>query len=245
MKSLLSVRAATRASLRLALPLAIGCLSIMTSRPALAEEAMMRMLTVTGVGTESVATTLTQVQLGVEIQAETAEAVQREVARRSSAVVELLRSRNVSKLQTTGIYLSPVYDYSDNQQRLIGYRGSNTVSFRIATDQAGTLLDDAVTAGATQINGISFVASDETLETAQRQALREATQHAQAQAEVVLSALGLRSQEIVGIQINSSSPVMPPYPPPYARLDQAAASSTPVVGGEQEVQATVTLQIRY
>jgi uncharacterized protein YggE len=227
--------------------LAMGGLSIMpmNADPVMANEVMARVLTVTGTGNEFVTTTLSQVNLGVEVRGETAEAAQEEAARRSNAVVQLLRSRQVDKLQTTGINLSPVYNYNNNEQRLIGYTATNTVSFRVPTEQAGALLDEAVKAGASRIDSVSFVASDEAIAQAQQISLREAVQQAQSQADTVLAALGLRRQEIVGVQINHAS-----APPPMPLLRQsmameAAAAPTPVIGGEQEVQTTVTLQIRY
>jgi uncharacterized protein len=214
---------------------------------AIAQETIMRTLTVTGQGQESIPTTQTQVNLGVDVQGTDAAAVQREVAQRTAAVVELLQSRQVEKLETTGIQLSPRYNYENGRTDVIGYSGSNTVSFRIPTESAGTLLDDAVNAGANQIRGISFVADDAALEAARQRALAKAVDDAQAQSNAVLGSLNLRSQEIVSIQINGAAP---PTPVPMARMaaDSVAegyAANTPVVGGEQTVEARVTLQIRY
>ncbi|WP_040695642.1 SIMPL domain-containing protein [Nodosilinea nodulosa] len=212
---------------------------------AMAQEAAIRTLTVTGQGEESVPTTKTQVELGVDVQGTDAAAVQREVAQRTSAVVELLRSRQVEKLETTGIQLSPRYNYDNGRSDVIGYSGSNTVSFRMPTESVGSLIDDAVNAGANQIRGVSFVADDDALETARQRALRAAVEDAQAQAGAVLGSLNLRSQEIIGIQINGAAPPMPV--PMLRRAEYAAGAdaSTPVVGGDQTVQAQVTLQIRY
>lgn len=224
-----------------------GLLSLVAVNPALAQEKMLRTLTVTGRGTELVTTTLSQVRLGVEAQGNTADAVQQEVARRSNSIVSLLKSRNVDKLETTGITLSPVYRYDNGKQTITGYSASNIVSFRIATDKAGTLLDDAVKAGATRIDGVSFVASDAAIAAAQKVALREATQDAQAQADAVFSALGLTRREIVGIQVNGAF-VPPPRPVPFAAdalESRVAKAPTPVIGGEQQVEASVTLQINY
>lgn len=212
------------------------------------KERMLRTLNVNGRGIETIPTTLSQVSLGVEVQGKTAQQVQQEAARRSEAVVALLKSRNVEKLQTTGITLNPIYSYTNNVQRITGYGASNVVSFRIPTDRAGTLLDEAVKAGATQISGISFMASDEAIAKARQQALTEATQDAQQQAQAVLSALGFQPKEVVGIEVNgASSP--PPPPRPLLRAESANLASqdasTPVVGGEQQVEATVTLQISY
>ena len=235
----------------LMLPLLVGALSLSVISPVIAQEAhqeaqMLRTLTVTGMGKESIPTTIAEVQLGVVAHGKTAAEVQQSAAKQSSAVVALLRSHNVNKLQTTGIYLNPDYDYNNGQQRLTGYTATNTVSFRIAADQAGTLMDDAVKAGASQINGVSFVAEDAAIAAAQKQAIGEATKDAQSQADAAFSALNLHGGAIVSVQVNGATPPTPM--PMFAARSMAAdsgAASTPVVSGEQEVQASVTLQIQY
>jgi uncharacterized protein YggE len=154
----------------------LGLLTLTFANPVLAQEKPLKTLTVTARGVETIPTTLTNVRLGVEVQGKTAQAIQQEVARRSSAVVALLRSRNVEKLETTGISLKPIYSYNNKVQRLTGYSATNIVSFRFDTERVGTLLDEAVKAGATRIDGLSFVASDSATAAAQQQALRKATQ---------------------------------------------------------------------
>ena len=222
---------------------------VLAQEPRQVPSQLMRTVTVTGRGVESIPATIAQVSLGVEAQGKTAQEVQQEVARRSTAVVELLRSRNVEKLQTTGIRLNPNYSFQNNVQRLVGYTAVNTVSFRMDTDRVGNLLDEAVKAGATRIDGINFVATDSAIATAQEQALQKATQDAQRQADAVLRTLNLTRQEVVNIQVNGAA-----TPPPIAFRVRAAPPvgdiavnefSTPVAGGEQQVEASVTLQIRY
>ena len=219
------------------------------TQPVLAQdkEKMLRTLTVTGHKVETIPTTLSLVSLGVEVQGKTAQDVQKEAARRSSAVVTLLKSHNVEKLQTTGISLNPVYSYSNNVQHITGYNATNTVSFRIATDTAGSLLDEAVKAGATQINGISFLASDEAIAQAQKQALREATLDAQQQANAVLTTLGIKPKEVVSIQVNDASAPPPPQPLLRTAVTKTGTqdASTSVISGEQLEDASVTLQISY
>lgn len=209
-----------------------------------------RTLTVTGKGDVTIPTTMTQVSLAVLVQGQTSQEVQQQVAQRSSAVVELLKSRKeVEKLETTGISLNPVYSYKDNEQRLTGYSGTNTVSFQIETQKSGPLLDEAIKAGATKINGIRLVASESAIGEAQKQAIKEAAADAKKQADAVLGALNLNQQEVVSVQVNGANP-----PQPLERAfamsapmdaKQMANASTPVVGGDQKVEASVTLQIRY
>ena len=232
-------------SLLTALCLTLTLVSFVGLDAAVAQEQRIRTLSVTGRGVEAIPTTQTQVALGVEVQGKTAAEVQQEAARRSSAVVALLRSRQVQKLETTGITLNPNYTYENNQQRLIGYIATNTVSFRLNTQSAGTLLDDAVQAGATRIQGVSFVAADSAIEQAQKQALKKATQDAQAQADAVFSALNLKRGEILNIQVNGASPPPPMYRQLAASRVAGADATTPVVGGEQQIEASVTLQFGY
>ncbi|MEO1144677.1 MAG: SIMPL domain-containing protein [Cyanobacteria bacterium J06638_22] len=224
-------------------PLVVGALSLAVLPPAIAQE-IMRTITVTGEATESIQTTLAQVNLGVQVQAPSAEAAQAEAASRSNAVIEFLQSREVDKLETTGISLYPIYDYSNDRQQITGYRATNTVSFQLPTTEAGSLLDEAVEAGATRIDGVSFIATDEAIAAAREDALRAAAQDAQEEADVVLSALGFQGQEIVSIQIDNAVPPQPLFQQAEA-LDARASAPTPVIGGEQDVRARVTLQIRY
>jgi len=205
-----------------------------------------RTLSVSGKGQITIPTTLTQVRLGVEIQGKTAQQVQQQVAQRSQSVVELLKSRKVEKLETTGISLNPNYTYKNGKQNINGYSGTNTVSFRIDTEKSGTLLDEAIKAGATRIDGISFVASDEAIAQAQQQAIQKASEDAKKQADAALSALNLSQREVMSIQINGANPPQP-LVNSAARVAQVtkARADTPVVGGEQKVEQSVILQIRY
>lgn len=211
---------------------------------AIAQE-ILRSITVTGQGVERIPATIAQVRLGVEMEGKNAGEVQQKVAQSTNSLVELLRAKNVQRLQTTGIQLRPNYDYTNNRRNLVGYVATNIVSFEFPVDQVGSLLDDSVRVGATRIDNVSLTASDSAIAQAQQQALVKATQDAQQQAETVLNALNLSAKEIVTISINGANT---PQPMPRAVMMDAMASresSTPVVGGEQGVNASVTLQIRY
>lgn len=203
-------------------------------------------LQVTGQGMQTIPTTLTEVRLGVLVEAKTAQAAQQQAAKQSTAVIEWVRSQKVEKLQTTGISLSPVYDYSDNQQVLKGYQATNTISFRAPTESAGAIIDEAVNVGATQIDGVSFVADDAAVESARQRALEAAVKDAQQQADTVLAALGLSRQAVASVSIGSVSAPPPEFRPveSTAKL-RGSLDSTPVIGQEQEINAQVTLLIRY
>ncbi len=219
---------------------ALGCLLPLNAR---AQEQLRRTLAVTGVGEVAVETTIARLRLGVEVRGATAADVQAQVARQTTAVVDLLRSRQVERLQTTGIRLQPDYAFENRQRRLLGYVGTNSIAFQVPVAQAGDFIDAAIQAGATKIDGVSFLATEGAIAAAEQAALRDATAEARQQAEIVLDSLGLQASEIVRIAIQDSTE------PPRPLLQNAALSATeagtPVVGGQQVVRARVSLQIAY
>lgn len=197
-------------------------------------------LTVTGRGVETVPTTRVQVRLGVEMQGRTASRVQQLVAQRSTAVVELLQSREVEQLQTTGVSLQPAYD-SDRSQTS-GFIGTNLVSFCTALEHVGALLDAAVDAGATRIDQIDWLAADEALKEARQAALQRATQDGLIQAQAVLDALQFNQGEIISIEVHEAG-----SSPGFAMRMKAAPGQdlTPILQHPQQVQVSVILQISY
>ncbi len=220
-----------------------------TNSPAIAQDNdSSRILTVEGDGTTAIETTLTEVQLGVEVEKETAQQAQQWVAEQSTAVVELLRDREVDNLQTTGIRLQPQYNYINDERRLQGYKASNLVSFRLKTDDIGDLLDQAVSAGATRIDSVNFTATDSAIAQAKKDALQSATLDAQEKAEAVLETLNLTSQSVNQIRIDkaNSNSIRQNHRFMQAQAaDAEAKANSPVIGGKQEVEATVNLEISY
>jgi uncharacterized protein len=209
-------------------------------------------LVVTGRGLVDTPRNASRVSLGVQAQGATPESVQQEIADKANAVVKLLQGNAaVKNLQTSGINLNPTFKSEGGKQGISGYSGSNTVNFEIAPDKIGKLLDQAIGAGATKIDGVSLVADDAAIATAQQTAIARAAEDAQKQTESVLKALNLKQAKVVSIQINGAQVPMFQGPQDLQMLKQTvaiptmAAANTPVVAGLQRVEATVTLQVKY
>lgn len=199
-------------------------------------------LTVTGQGDRSIPTTKARVMIAIEVEAKTAQEVQAEVARRSNAVINELKNLKVEKLQTTNISLNPKIEFENNKQRQVGFVGEAAMSFVTTIDRSGLTIDRAIATGANRISQITFSAEDETVEAARNFALQDAVKDAQQQANAILSSLNLKPLSIRTIQVNGESPQG------YITnrtLKAVADSSTPVIGGEQNVRASVTLEIMY
>jgi len=209
----------------------------------LAQEQVLKTITVTGTGIERINATIAHIQLGVEMEGQTATQVQEEVTQRTNSLISLLRDRNVKRLQTTGITLRPNYSYNSDRRQLIGYVATNVVSFELPIEQVGNLLDESVKLGATRIDNVALSATETAISQAQKQALVKASLDAQEQADVILNALNLTAQEIITIQVNGANIPRPSIM--EATRSDAIVSSTPIVAGEQNISASVTLQIRY
>jgi uncharacterized protein len=201
-------------------------------------------ITVSGRGDRSIPTTKARVTIEVEVEAKTAQEAQSEVARRSNAVITELKNLKVDKLQTTNISLNPkiVVD-SDNKQRQVGFVAQISMSFVTSNDRSGIAIDRAIATGANRVIQITFSAEDEAIRTARNFALQDAVKDAQVQANAVLSSINLKSQSIRTIKINGDNPQT--YNITNSRLNSVSDSSTSIVGGEQRVEASVTLEITY
>ncbi|WP_017327242.1 SIMPL domain-containing protein [Synechococcus sp. PCC 7336] len=217
-------------------------LSFSLALPLSAREELDRTLTVTGRGTVAVETAIATIRLGVAVEGESASEVQAEVAERTDSVVSKLQELAIDNLQTTGISLYP-QTFTREDTRITSVRGENTVQFEVPVEVAGKTLDDAVGAGASRIHSISFRPTDENAEAGRDEALRLAVDDAISQAEVVLDALDFELTSIRTIQVNSASnnpiPVVQ-----FGELSRAAAT-TPVVGGDRDISATVTVTVEY
>ena len=138
-------------------------------------------ITVTGTGEVLVKPDLARVNIGVVTQFESASAG---VRRNNEAVEKLLGALDEygiaeSDIQTSNFGVAPQYEYNRSGQapRLIGYRVTNQVRVtvrRIA--DLGTLLDEVVTAGANQINNVTFAVNEAKSfdDTARRRAMADA-----------------------------------------------------------------------
>ncbi|MFC0634504.1 SIMPL domain-containing protein [Brevundimonas balnearis] len=179
---------------------------------------------------------------GVVTEAQTAAEAMRLNAERMTEVVAALRRAGVAErdIQTTGLNLSPQYDYIQNESpRLRGYQASNRVTVNVRElDRTGQVADAVVAAGVNQIDGISFGLQDPSA--AENQARRLAVQALRAKAELYAQALGVPLGPIKSL--TEAGGYAPPPPMPMYRMAARAEAmdvSTPVAGGELTVRIDV------
>jgi uncharacterized protein len=243
----------SNAKTALSISISLSLILFSSISPGVAQERKPpRTLTASGRGIVTIPTTIGQIRLAIEAQGKTPNTTQQEAAKRSARVMAYLKTQRVDKLQTTGINLNPTYTYPPNgNPQITGYTATNSISFQVPTDRAGGIIDAAVDNGATRIDGVNFVAGDKAIELAQLQALKQATLDAQRQADAVLGTLNFQRKDVIGIQISSTSSPAPISMPAEAMQTRKMVRArdgeptTPVVGGEQQVEAAVTVDFSY
>jgi uncharacterized protein YggE len=184
---------------------------------------------------------------GVTTTAPTAVEAMRLNAAAMDKLIAAAKARGIKAedIQTSGINLSPQYDYSERapgqQPRFIGYQVSNTV--RATTGKIadiGPLLDALVAAGGTNVEGPWFGMKDSDAVLAG--ARGEAIKAAEAKAADYARLAGFRGAELVSISEGGFSGPQPPMP--MVRMEMAAdAKSTPVEPGR--VSNSLTLNFQY
>ena len=199
-----------------------------------ADTPVTRTITVTGSGSVSSTPDRASWTFGVDAQATTAKDALAQASSSASALIAALKSAGVSSgdLQTSNVSLYPQTD-SDGRS-IVGYQASESVTARIAIARAGSLVDAAVGAGATDVSGPSLDVSDQS--DLYDQALAKAVADAKGKAQALATAAGLTLGSVKSIVEGSSAPT--PMPLGFAK---AADAGTPVEAGSQEIDASVTV----
>src|SRR3954451_23820596 len=173
------------------------------------------------------------VSAGVRTDAATAAAALEANAKAMNAVVAALKQAGGDDLQTQQGSLFP---QSDEQGKVTGYTAQNTVSAKAKVAGAGALVDAAVGAGATTVDGPSLTLSDE--DALYRKALERAVENARAKALALAHAGGFGVGPVSTV-VEQSATAQPVYDGAMALAK--GASSTPVEPGKRDVTADVTV----
>ena len=115
----------------------------------------------------------------------------------------------------------------------LGRNSTDTISVtKVAIAKAGTVIDAAVSAGATGVSGPSLTVSSQ--DDLYAQALKAAVAQAKTKAQALAEAAGRTLGPVTTIVEGGNA-----VPLPFAA--GAKANSTPIEAGTQEIQATVTV----
>lgn len=144
-------------------------------------------------------------------------------------------------LRTLGYSIQQEFDFPDGRRVARGYAAHNAVEVRIdAIDRVGEILDAAVQAGATSVDGIRFELKDRSA--AEREALRLAVVDARARADAAAAGAGRVVDRVLRIDDSRQPQVRGPMMmAAEARL--GGQPETPVAPGLIEIHADVTLTV--
>ena len=209
--------------------------------PAYAQETKPppRLIALTGHGEVKAKPDLAVVTVGVLSQSQTARQAVTDNNAAMEKVIASLKAAGIEAkdIQTSNFLVNPRYDYQNNSQpRLIGYDVSNTVGVTVRDlEKLGSILDDVVSEGSNQINGVMFgIAERDRLEDeARKLAVADASRKARIYGEAAQLTLG----QIVAISESSSAPPIPVY----RSMKAEAASPVPIAEGEQTVAIEVNI----
>jgi uncharacterized protein YggE len=200
-------------------------------------------ISVSGTGRVVLTPDVADLSLGVSITRPTAAAARQDAADAMTKVVDAIKKGGVADadIQTSSLSLQPVYDYSNNGQgKLTGFQLTNIVSVTVhKLDAVGNLVDAAVAAGATSVNGVTFRVDNQTA--AEGQARTAAVKDARSKADALASAAGVT---IVGVSSISETSAPIPYPIAFAAGAPAKDASTPIQPGTTEIDVTVSITYR-
>jgi len=202
---------------------------------------------VSGQGKVTAVPDIATLRLGIEAQEVTVAEAQTQATEAMSDVMAALAANGVAEndIQTQYFSIRKVtkWDRDKDEEVVIGYRVTNTVTAKIRDiDEAGSIIDAVAEAGGdlTRVDSISFSVDDpsEYHEVAREEAMADAKAKAQQLAELAGVTLGKATYISEGI----SYPVAPREVVVMEEA-MAAPAETPISPGEMEI--SLTLQVVY
>lgn len=205
-----------------------------------ADETSTRTINVNGSSKVVLTPDIAYIYIGVQSEDEDAEQAVADNNERTQGVIDALLADGIAEedIQTTNFSVYPRLDYGPNGElRGITFVVNNSVYVTLRDiDQIGGVLNEAVSAGANSISGISFDVEDknEALSEAREQAIEDA----RGQAEELAQAAGVTLGDIQTINSYSSFPPAPIYERDFA-MEAAVAAGVPISPG----QMTITMEV--
>src|SRR6185437_8565848 len=148
--------------------------------------------------------TVVDISVGIQTQGTDVKSVSRDLADRSQTLLGWLREQGAERLATDQISFQPqTHEEKNGQQKIVGYTGNTSVSFRTTPEKAGAILSGVLDHGANTIQQTSYSPNEEDQDKVRKELAQEATRTAVAQAEAVANAAGTK---VIGVREVSVEP---------------------------------------
>jgi hypothetical protein len=197
---------------------------------------------VSGTGVVTAAPDQAWVRIGAETRAKAPREAQAANAAAMTAVQQKLAALGLAKdaVRTMAYDVQMEFDYANGRQTPRGYVARNTIEVRVDDlAKVGEVLDASVGSGATTVSGLRFDLKSR--EAAERDALQRAVADALRRAEAAAAGAKRVVDRVIRIE-EAGARQGPPMPMPVARA-MSVEAATPVVAGEIEIRADVTVTV--
>jgi uncharacterized protein YggE len=189
--------------------------------------------------------TVADVSVGIQTQGVDAASVSRDLAQRSQTLLVWLRGQGAERLATDQISFQPqTHEEKNGQQKIVGYTGSTTVSFRTTPEKVGAILSGVLDHGANTIQQTSYAPKEEEQDKVRKELAQEATRTAVAQGEAVADAAGTH---VIGVREVNVEPSGGFRPMPMMRMQAQVGGpqAVPIAteAGEQDIAVTVSVKL--
>jgi uncharacterized protein len=224
-------------------------LGLLAASPALAQETTpitvpmpVPMIVVSAEGRVATVPDIATVSAGVTTEGTTAAEALTANTEQMQKVMDLLVGAGIESgdMQTSNLNISPIWDNSKfnslGQPAISGYQATNMLTVQVRDlDKLGGVLDQVVSNGANQLNGLMFGLSepDPAMDEARQLAVAEALRRA----KLLASASGVTVGPILSITEGGGYS----DPQPMFRRMAAENAPVPVAAGEVGTVATVTI----
>ena len=202
-----------------------------------------RLLNVNGQAQVKLAPDLAYISIGVHTEETTAAAAVESNNALAQAVISALKEQGIADedIQTTNFSIYPYEKWGQEGTSLgIFYSVDNTVYVTLrAVDSLGAVIDSAITAGATNISGVSFDVADKAELLAEARLL--AVEDARLQAEALAEAAGVTLGGVYSLSYYNSVPVTYYYD--NKGVGGAAEAGVPISTGQ--LTLTVDVSVSY
>lgn len=208
-----------------------------SSTPSAGAGGSSRTVTVTGSASIRSVPDEAVVALGVQTQAPTAQGAMQQNASRMNDVMKAILGDGVKPADIATAWVNLYPNYDSGGTAIVSYAAQNQVNVTVRDlSNVGSIIDDAVGAGANLSSGIQFQLSDQNQGV--ERALGDAVANARAKAEALASA----GDASLGSVVTITEGTTPQYPPiPFAADAGRAEASTPISPPTLETQVTVTV----
>ena len=201
-----------------------------------------RRIVAPGLGRLTVEPDVATVRLGVAITRPTASEARDAAAATMTAILDSVVTAGVARrdIRTSLLGLGPLTDYSPERgPRVTGYQLTNTVEVTVRDlGAAGRVIDSALAAGASSLDGLEFHLDDPT--EAQAAARTAAVEDARRRATTLAAAADVTLGPVVGI-VEGSRPTAMHERGGIMGMALKAAADTPVEAGTQEIVVSVVV----